>query len=65
MPEPQRCPSRSGGVLDDASVDGAGEAIATISDVRALKGMGASTGMARCGPRSLLLCKRDYDYSRR
>jgi hypothetical protein len=30
MPEPLRCPSRSGSVLDDASVDRAREAVATI-----------------------------------
>jgi hypothetical protein len=30
MPEPLRCPSRSGSEPDDASVYGAGEAIATI-----------------------------------
>ncbi len=38
MPEPLSRPSRSGSVLDDASVDGAGVAIATIADVSAPQG---------------------------
>ena len=40
MPEPLRCPSRSGSVLDDASVDGAGETIAVIFKCESSSGDG-------------------------
>src|SRR5688572_27553260 len=58
---PLRCPSRSGSVLDDASVDRAGGPKAPIFRCESASG-DRTTGMARCGPRSLRLMQGDYDY---